>query len=140
MSSALAPLVKATSPTSESSSTSTNTTPNSNHPHEKPNYPPPLMPNQLNDNFDVDRELLGKIALPEPNDFVGALAEDDLGLSLGGDFADKRSVFDGCILVEDSCVLVRFFWDDLDVVLDVDINRNLFSMIIHFFVQRAFHM
>ena len=55
MSSALAPLVKATSPTSESSSTSTNTTPNSNHPHEKPNYPPPLMPNQLNDNFDVDR-------------------------------------------------------------------------------------
>ena len=66
---------------------------------------------------------MGKIALPEPNDFVGALAEDDLGLSLGGDFADKRSVFDGCILVEDSCVLVRFFWDDLDVVLDVDIEE-----------------
>ena len=75
------------------------------------------------DNFDVDRELLGKIALPEPNDFVGALAVDDLGLSLGEDFADERSVFDGCILVEDSCVLVRFFWDDLDAVLDVDIEE-----------------
>ena len=54
MSSVLAPLGKASSPTSESSSTSSNVTPNCNHPHEKPNYPPPMMPNQLNDNFDVE--------------------------------------------------------------------------------------
>ena len=67
---------------------------------------------------------MGKIALlPEPNDFVGALAVDDLGLSLGEDFAGERSVFDGCIFVVDSCVLVRFFWDDLGVVLDVDIEE-----------------
>ena len=73
------------------------------------NSPPPAdevaeTEDRAGDNFDVDRELLGKIALPEPNDFVGALAVDDLGLSLGEDFADERSVFDGCILVEDPCV------------------------------------
>ena len=87
------------------------------------NSPPPadeVAEDIAGDNFDVDKELLGNIALPEPNDFVGALAVDDLGLSLGGDFADERSVFDGCIIVEDACVSVGFFWDDLDAVLDVD--------------------
>lgn len=54
MSSTAAPSAIAPSPTSESSSTSSNATPNSIHPHEKPSYPPPLMPNQLNNNFDVD--------------------------------------------------------------------------------------
>ena len=92
------------------------------------NSPPPadeVAEDRAGDNFDVDRELLGKIALlPEPNDFVGALAVDDLGLSLGEDFAGERSVFDGCILVEDACcVVVGFFWDDLDAVLDVDIEE-----------------
>ena len=90
------------------------------------NSPPPadeVAEDRAGDNFDVDRELLGKMALPEPNDFVAALAVDDLGLSLGEDFADERSVFDGCILVEDPCVLVGFFWDDLDAVLDVDIEE-----------------
>ena len=68
------------------------------------NSPPPddeVDEDRAGDNFDVDRELLGKIALPEPNDFVDALAVDDLGLSLGEDFAGERSVFDGCILVDD---------------------------------------
>ena len=66
---------------------------------------------------------MGKIALPEPNDFVDALAVDGLGLSLGEDFAGERSVFDGCILVEDPCMFVGFFWDDLGAVLDVDIEE-----------------
>ena len=66
---------------------------------------------------------MGKIALPEPNDFVGALAVDDLGLSLGEDFAGERSVFDKCIFVKDACVVVGFFWDDLGAVLDVDIEE-----------------
>ena len=56
------------------------------------NSPPPadeVAEDRAGDNFDVDRELFCKIALlPEPSDFVGALAEDDLGLSLGEDFAD----------------------------------------------------
>ena len=54
MSSVVAPSAIAPSPTSETSSTSSNATPNSNHPHERPSYPPPLMPNQLNDNFDAE--------------------------------------------------------------------------------------
>ena len=90
------------------------------------NSPPPadeVAEDRAGDNFDVDRELLGKMALPEPNDFVAALAVDDLGLSLGEDFADERSMFDGCILVEDPCVLIGFFWDDLGAVLDVDIEE-----------------
>ena len=49
MSSAVAP-----SPTSESSSTSSNATPNSNQPHQKPGFPPPLMPSQLNDNYETN--------------------------------------------------------------------------------------
>ena len=46
--------VVAPSPTSESSSTSSNATPNSNQPHEKPGFPPPLMPSQLNDNYETN--------------------------------------------------------------------------------------
>lgn len=54
MSSAITPLTVTTSPTSESSSTSSNATPSSIQPHEKPGFPPPMLPSQLNDNYDIN--------------------------------------------------------------------------------------
>ena len=79
------------------------------------------------DNFDVDMEL-GNVASLEPNDFVGALAVDNLGPSFGEveeDFVDDGRLT-GCTLEEEFCVLTGVLGDNLGTAVEVEGDRGGF--------------
>ena len=81
------------------------------------------------DNFDVDVEL-GNVVSLDPNDFVGALAVDNLGPSFGEvdeDFVDDgRTGLTGCTLEEEFCVLTGVLGDILGTAVEVEGDRGGF--------------